>query len=209
MLTSTCQRPPESPNANGASTGGQGEATRIPLLPHNPYAPRGEEYTDYINFDLSDRDLRFSLDTLLHVRFNVRTKWPERAYLPEGYDPEFVLELGKDPGLELRELHEKGITGQGVGIAIIDTPLLIEHQEYAAQTDPDGYIFNCVGSRSWVMPYLAGVYASAIQIDPALTGEPFWALAMNTSMTIKVEMGDSSDDLVLIFDPRALLEALD
>jgi hypothetical protein len=40
------------------------------------------------------------------------------------------MELGKDPGLGMRALHERGIVGQGIGVAIIDQPLLVDHQEY-------------------------------------------------------------------------------
>nr|WP_243151682.1 S8 family serine peptidase [Anaerotruncus colihominis] len=40
------------------------------------------------------------------------------------------MELGRDPGLGVRILHEQGITGKGVGIAIIDQTLLTDHQEY-------------------------------------------------------------------------------
>jgi hypothetical protein len=40
------------------------------------------------------------------------------------------MELGKNPGLNLRELHKKGITGKGIGIAIIDQGLLVDHVEY-------------------------------------------------------------------------------
>ena len=40
------------------------------------------------------------------------------------------MELGKDPGLGVRELHNRGITGQGVSIAIIDQVLLKDHIEY-------------------------------------------------------------------------------
>jgi len=41
------------------------------------------------------------------------------------------MKLGKNPGLGVRTLHKSGITGKGVGVAIIDQPLLTEHQEYA------------------------------------------------------------------------------
>jgi hypothetical protein len=43
------------------------------------------------------------------------------------------MEMGKDPGLGIQYLHEKGITGRGVGIAIIDMTLLVDHQEYVNQ----------------------------------------------------------------------------
>lgn len=96
-------------------------------LPFNQYAARDNSYTDYVNYDLSYRDLRSSLEELLLVNFSSRTKWPEQEYLPNGFDPELVLEFGKNPGLGIRELHQEGITGQGVGIALIDTPLNINH----------------------------------------------------------------------------------
>ena len=42
-----------------------------------------------------------------------------------------VIESGKNPGLGVRNLHEKGITGKGVNVAIIDQNLIIGHPEYA------------------------------------------------------------------------------
>ncbi|MCL2814645.1 MAG: hypothetical protein FWD23_08600 [Oscillospiraceae bacterium] len=41
-----------------------------------------------------------------------------------------VMESGKNPGLGLRALHERGITGKGVNVAIIDEPLEAGHPEY-------------------------------------------------------------------------------
>lgn len=79
--------------------------------------------------DLRDMDLSDREDELFSADFDTRTQWPEK--LPEGFDPEQLLELGKDPGLGLRALHEQGITGKGAGIAIIDQTLLVEHREYA------------------------------------------------------------------------------
>lgn len=40
------------------------------------------------------------------------------------------MEEGKNPGLGIRELHEQGITGKGVRVAIIDQKLLTDHEEY-------------------------------------------------------------------------------
>lgn len=78
--------------------------------------------------DLRDLDLSDREQDLLAADFDTRTRWPDA--LPEGFDPVRLLELGKDPGLGLRALHEQGVTGKGVGIAIIDQTLLTEHQEY-------------------------------------------------------------------------------
>jgi len=84
--------------------------------------------SDLRGADLRDMGLSDMPDELFAADFDTRTLWP--ASLPEEFDPAALLDLGKDPGLGLRELHEKGITGKGVGVAIIDQPLLTEHQEY-------------------------------------------------------------------------------
>ena len=79
---------------------------------------------DLRGFDVLDR-----LPDLLQANFDTHTQWPDE--LPEGFDPERFLELGKNPGLGLRALHEQGITGRGVSIAIIDHRLLVDHAEFS------------------------------------------------------------------------------
>ncbi len=54
------------------------------------------------------------------------TKWGRK---PEGFNPEQVLEEGKNPGLGLRTLHQLGLDGDGINMAIIDDPLMA-HPEY-------------------------------------------------------------------------------
>jgi subtilisin family serine protease len=44
-----------------------------------------------------------------------------------------LLEDGKNPGLGIRALHKQGIDGRGVGIAIIDQPLLKDHIEHVGR----------------------------------------------------------------------------
>lgn len=44
---------------------------------------------------------------------------------------EELMEAAKNPGLGVRSLHEQGITGEGVNVAIIDQNLLLDHPEYA------------------------------------------------------------------------------
>jgi hypothetical protein len=81
---------------------------------------------DLTNLDLSDR-----LNDLVFADFDSQTKWPES--LPNTFDPDKIMELGMDPGLNVRELHKTGITGEKVGIAIIDLALLVDHIEYKDQ----------------------------------------------------------------------------
>lgn len=83
---------------------------------------------DFRGADLRDLDLSGLENALYRSDFDTNTRWPEA--LPEGFDPAQLLELGKNPGLGLRALHEQGITGKGVGIAVIDQTLLTEHREY-------------------------------------------------------------------------------
>jgi serine protease AprX len=80
-----------------------------------------------VNLDLSLREYKRLLDDM---PFDSLTKWPEPNKLPEGFQPADLLEKGKNPGLGIRKLHEEGIDGKGVGIAIIDQPLLKNHIEY-------------------------------------------------------------------------------
>jgi hypothetical protein len=53
--------------------------------------------------------------------------------LPDGFDPDGILDLNRNPGLGIRALHAKGITGKGVAVGIIDVPLLLDHDEYAGR----------------------------------------------------------------------------
>jgi len=105
---------------------------RSPKLPKK-YDPNSENpfQNDYRAANLTRLDLSQSLEGLLYSNFDSDTRWPAADQLPAGFDPQAVLERGKDPGLGVRTLHSQGITGRGVGIAIIDQTLLVDHQEYA------------------------------------------------------------------------------
>lgn len=90
----------------------------------------GDAYDLRLN-DLSALDLSGEYESMKNIVFDTFTIWPDK--LPKGFDPEAVMETGKNPGLGIRRLHDKGITGKGVNIAIIDQMLLLEHQEYASR----------------------------------------------------------------------------
>ncbi len=104
---------------------GRSELTSIPKFDPNS--------TDYIKVDLRSRDLTkihmtTSLPDLMYATFDSKTKWPDSV--PVDFDWKRIMEIGKDPGLGIRALHAQGINGKGIGIAIIDQPLLVDHQEY-------------------------------------------------------------------------------
>ncbi|MFA9375499.1 MAG: hypothetical protein ACERKZ_01980 [Lachnotalea sp.] len=90
----------------------------------------GDAY-DLRQADLSDMDLSNEIDNLSNLVFDTATIWPDK--LPEDFDPTLIMEIGKNPGLGIRDLHEKGITGKGINIAILDYTLLVDHEEYCNQ----------------------------------------------------------------------------
>ncbi len=91
---------------------------------------RFDSFWGYANVSLAHLDLREHIELLEKMTFDSLTVWPESDKLPKGFDPATLLEEGKNPGLGVRSLHEQDIDGRGVTIAIIDQPLLRNHQEY-------------------------------------------------------------------------------
>ncbi|WP_406243854.1 hypothetical protein ACF3M2_08830 [Tissierella carlieri] len=80
--------------------------------------------------DLRDYDLRNSGELLFKVDFDTETLFPDNDRLPDNFVPSEIIEWGKNPGLNIKNIHKKGITGKGVNIAYVDQPLLIDHEEY-------------------------------------------------------------------------------
>lgn len=78
--------------------------------------------------DLTRLDL--STVDLTKTTFDSFTQWPPTERLPKGFDPVKIMERGKYPGLGVKQLHNQGITGKGVHVAIIDQPLIPDHIEY-------------------------------------------------------------------------------
>jgi hypothetical protein len=101
---------------------------RLTDLPKNNPNSSESWQVDVRSCDLSGLQLENRLADLLYADFDSRTMWPRS--LPEGFDPLKIFRLGKNPGLNIRKLHEKGITGKDVGVAVIDQALLTGHMEY-------------------------------------------------------------------------------
>lgn len=108
----------------------RGVLTSLPI--YDPTSANAFQ-VDLRAYDLASLDLGGSLDDLLYADFDDRTIWPAADRMPQGYDWQRIMELGKDPGLGVRDLHTQGITGKNIGIAIIDQTLLVDHQEYSEQ----------------------------------------------------------------------------
>jgi len=91
-----------------------------------------DSFSGVQNVDLKRLNLRSMKEALASMTFDSLTEWPAPDKLPAGFDPAAVLELGKNPGLGVRGLHKENIDGRGVGIAVIDQPLLLGHEQYAS-----------------------------------------------------------------------------
>lgn len=140
--------------------------------------PQGshDNIRDARNCDISKLDL--TLEQLLDLTIDKTTKMSneQRAILDE------YTEKMKNPGLGIRSLHEQGITGKGVKIAIIDQPL-VEHKEYSQNVVHHESV-NCeevgwtkasmhgaavasiaVGKETGVAPDADLVYFSAVNIS--------------------------------------------
>jgi hypothetical protein len=104
---------------------GRGKLKTLPS--YDKYQP-GQLQVDLRSYDLTTLDLKDRYEDLIHADFDTITKWPYG--LPYGFNPKEIIEYGKNPGLNIRELHKSGITGKGVSIAIIDGALLVNHVEY-------------------------------------------------------------------------------
>ena len=91
-----------------------------------------DRFSGLANISLVKLDLRDQIKFLNSMSFDTLTEWPSENNLPPGFRPNEFIANAKDPGLGVRSLHEQGIDGTGVGIAIIDQPLLLGHAEYTS-----------------------------------------------------------------------------
>lgn len=131
LLAAGCAGKPVSEPYIARSPAPWGEETLMRRAYRASLVPNKLGVADLRCADLRETDLSGQGAQLLRADFDSRTQWPQA--LPEGVDPAALMELGRDPGLGVRALHAQGVTGQGVGIAIIDQTLLTGHREYAGR----------------------------------------------------------------------------
>lgn len=65
-------------------------------------------------------------DIIRTLEYNERTRWNPR----DAATSRLLLQRAKDPGLGIRGLHRRGITGAGVTVGIVDQNLLLDHPEF-------------------------------------------------------------------------------
>ena len=114
------------------------EGRQIDIGQNRPVVLRDEgdlsrfgKYNNICGADLSRLDLSQKGDLLERMTFDSLTVWPKPDRLPRGFEPGRRIEEGKNPGLGVRSLHQEGINGSGVCIAIVDGILRRDHIEYS------------------------------------------------------------------------------
>jgi hypothetical protein len=65
-----------------------------------------------------------------------------------------------------------------------------------------------MGGVSWMMPFSAGLYALAVQVDPNLTLDQFWKLAFSTAEPLEVMHAGTTYKIGKLINPPALIAAL-
>lgn len=106
-----------------------GENRKI-VLRHEGDLSKFDTFWGFQDVSLAKLDLRDKEQLLRSMTFDSLTEWPSASRLPSGFTPAEMIEEGKIPGLRIKTLHEQGIDGRGVGLAIIDQKLLLGHEEY-------------------------------------------------------------------------------
>ena len=85
-----------------------------------------KEYQDVRFKDMSKLDLSAQRGLPATLQFNQKTVWPDAMPV----NVKAVLASAMNPGLGIRKLHQEGLTGKGVNVAILDQPLYQDHPEF-------------------------------------------------------------------------------
>jgi len=170
---------------------------------YDPASVQGWQ-VDLRHKDVSQLDLRQSLPDLLYADFDTETQWPPLEKMPTQYEVATVLEMGKNPGLGVRQLQVQGITGRGIGIAIIDQTLLVDHQEYVNQLRLYEEASDIQGG--WMSAQMHGAAVASIAVGKSVGVAPeadlyFFATSMCSTGTY-----DSIDFSCLANSVRKVLE---
>ena len=132
ILLSACgiSAPPKSSSTSPEQTSSQ--PTNIAsaystLTTLEPYS--NLRYLDFVNGSRQRYELNeYNSEEIYTYTFNQDTILEGNAALQSQ-----ILEEGKNPGLGIIELHNQGITGKNVNVAIIDQPMLTDHPEFAGK----------------------------------------------------------------------------
>jgi len=115
-----------------------------------------EDFDDVRFRDMSKLDLSDRRELIQTLTFNMNTVWPPDDRLPPGRKPRMIVREAMNPGLGIRQIHQKGITGKGVSVAIIDQALYPDHPEFRGKI-VEYYDIGCGSESSMHGPSVASL----------------------------------------------------
>ncbi len=132
--------------------------------------------------DITQLDL--SEEQLLNLTIDKTTiMTPEQKAVVEPY-----MEAAKNPGLGIRQLHEQGLTGKGVNMAIIDQPLGM-HQEYADNIIGQVHDINSE-EMCWTEASMHGAAVTSIAVGKNIGVAPDAGLVYYSAVNISKDPDD-------------------
>lgn len=176
------------------------ERTILNSLPeYNPYSLKLMQ-VDLRGYDLTRLKIKDNYEELIHADFDTATKWP--YWLPDGFDPKKIMETGKNPGLGIYSLHENGITGKDVSVAVIGGVLLPGHKEYCHALKLYEEI-SCNDEAASV----AGCRQASLLVGKSTGVAPesdLYYIAVPSDLKVQSSGAPSSFDTFLTHDPLAM-----
>jgi len=137
---------------------------------------------------------------LATLEFNALTDF-SHANITSETTPGQFLELGKNPGLGVRSLNTRGITGKGVVAAIIDQPIFFDHPEFT------GKIINYHTLDPEHQGSMHGPAVTSLFVGATVGIAPDTRLYYAASPTYYGKESDEVDSLLWLIEQNKLLPA--
>ena len=84
----------------------------------------------------------------------------------------------------------------------------MDARTYASYLGKNEYNWGRTGGWSWSIPYIAGLYALAVQVDPEVTPAKFWDVVRSTALPFEVPIDGKDTQIGMILQPVAVIEKL-
>jgi hypothetical protein len=91
-----------------------------------------------------------------------------------------------------------------------DTLLVpMDSRTYASSGGTDDYEFTSSGGLSWSVPWLAGMYALCLQVNPEIEYDEFVRIALETGDIISIQGRNEIEYFGTIINPTKLVDYFD
>jgi hypothetical protein len=132
------------------------------------------------------------------------------AWCGEGRFP--ILGLGVPPTADRDDFQSYSIPGwmgrRALNGSMKGLFVPMDSRTTASPTGVKDFVFYGSGGASWTVPYAAGAYALAAQVDAEITPEQFWSLAIKTGRNVRAKYNGRDVAVGPIIDMAALVKAL-